>query len=193
MFEQLASAVAELEVPNDGEALAEGYRLLDRLAAKLSVAVGEWEASGQWEIEGATSATAWLRSAAGMSGSTANATVKTARLLRKLPVTREAWLEGDFSGGQVQAVAANVDERTVELFAEHEADLAPKLAPLSAAETTTALRLWQARAEATLPDGAERAQERRLHLSETLGGRWVIDGDLDVEGGSLLATALRLA
>jgi hypothetical protein len=193
VFERLASAVVELDIPVDGDAIAEAYRLRDLLDAKLSQAVGAYDASGQWEVEGATSTVAWLRSAAGTSGSTANATVRTARLLHRLPVTRTAWLEGSFSGGQVQAVAANVDERTVELFAEHEAELVPRLVELSTAETATALRVWKARAEAMLPDGAEKATERRLHLSETLGGRWVLDGELDVEGGGLLATAIRLA
>ena len=193
VFERLAAAVEELEVPADGDALAEGYRLLDRLAAKLSASLGDWDASGQWEVEGATSVTAWLKQRAGMAPAVAHATTTVARRLQGLPVTREAWVDGSLSGGQVRVVAANVDDRTEALFAEHEPDLVPTLVPLSMEDTTRAMRLWKARAEATLPDVEGAGPKRRLHLSETLGGRFVLDGDLDPEGGSLLATALRLA
>lgn len=52
VFERLAEAVAELEVPMHGDALAEVLAIVDRLNAKVSAAIGEYDASGQWEIEG---------------------------------------------------------------------------------------------------------------------------------------------
>ena len=129
-----------------------------------------------------------------MTSSTANNTVRTARRLRDLPVTSGAWLDGELSGGQVQAIVANVDDRTTPQLAAQEASLVPTVAPLSVAATTRAMQFWRARAEALVDDGAEaRAPERDVHLSQTFRGRWVLDGDLDPEGGELLATALRLA
>ena len=38
----------------------------------------------------------------------------TARRLHRLPVTQAAWLDGSLSTGQVQAIVANVDDRTID-------------------------------------------------------------------------------
>jgi hypothetical protein len=118
VFEALVEAIDELEVPAHGPALAEGYALADRLAAKLSAALGEFDAGEGWDAEGVTSLTAWLRQFAHMSSRQAHGCAKVAKRLHKLPCTRSAWIEGSLSGGQVQAVVA---ERHVALFAEHEA------------------------------------------------------------------------
>ena len=136
---------------------------------------------------------AWLRDRARMSGSAAKAMVRTASRLRSLPVTRQAWAEGDLSGGQVEAVLANVPRRATELFAEQETAVVPVLAPLSVAETAIAMRLWRERAEALLDDVEATMPERSVHLSSTLDGRWELTGSFDAEGGEVVATALRLA
>ena len=193
VLEQLAEAIEKAAVPSDRDGLVEAFRLFDRFAAKLSAAVGEFDAAGNWGLDGAVSAVAWLRHRAGLAPSAAASTVATAQKLRKLPVTRQAWLDGELSGGQVQAVVANVEDRTLGRFAEHEAALVPTPAPLSVLHTTRAMRFWRARAEALLDDAEARLPERSLHLSMTLGARWRLDGELDPEGGTVLATALRLA
>lgn len=58
VFDQLARAIEDLAIPATGDAVAEGYRLLDRLAAKVSQALGAHDAEGQWAVEDATSPTA---------------------------------------------------------------------------------------------------------------------------------------
>jgi hypothetical protein len=193
VFEALAEAIDELEVPAHGPALAEGYALADRLAAKLSAALGDFDAGEGWDAEGATSLTAWLRQFAGMSSRQAHGCAKVAKRLHRLPCTRAAWIEGSLSGGQVQAVVANVAERHVELFAEHEGAMVPALSELDVADTATAMREWAARADA-LDEGDEPASpERALHLSRTLDGRRELSGSFDPEGGDVVATALRLS
>ena len=119
MFEALATAIDELEVPVEGAALAEAFALADRLASKLSAAVGVFDAAG-WDLDGATSMTAWLREAARLSGREASRVVQTASRLRSLPVTASAWAEGVVSGGQVGAVLANVSPRTLAAFVADE-------------------------------------------------------------------------
>ena len=193
-LEGLASAIDEVDVPADGDGLVEALRLLDRLTAKVTAAVGRFDTDGEWAIDGAVSAVSWLRHRAGLAPKAAASVVHTGRRLRELPVTTAAWLDGSLSGGQVQAITANVDDRTEPQFTAQEASLVPTLVPLSVLNTTRAMRFWRARAEALLDDGAEPgAPERSIQLSRTLGDRWVLDGDLDPEGGALLATALRLA
>jgi hypothetical protein len=193
VLERLAAAVAEVEVPTDRDGLVELFGILDRLAAKVSVAVGEFDAGGEWGLDGAVSTVSWLRHRAGLTSSAAGSAVATARRLRQLPVAAAAWRDGRLSGGQVQAIVANVDDRTVAMLAEQEASLVPTLEPLSVQDTTRAMRFWRARAEALLDGEEGRLPERTVHLSRTLGARWVLDGDLDPEGGTVVATALRLA
>ncbi|HEX2039301.1 MAG TPA: DUF222 domain-containing protein [Acidimicrobiales bacterium] len=192
-LEHLAAVVAATEIPADREGLVEALRVADRLAAKISEAVGTFDASGDWGLDGAVSAVSWLRIHAGLSGSAAGALAGTARRLRELPVTAEAWRSGHLTGGQVQAIVANVDDRTAPLFAEGEAEMVPTLVPLSVLDTTRTMRLWRARAEALLDEHDGRLPQRSVHLSRTLGARWVLDGELDPEGGTVLDLALRLA
>ena len=193
MFEQLASAVAEVEVPVDAAALVEVWDLVDRLTAKATVASAAFDAHRLWDVEGDTSMTAWLRARTVMTSREASHVATTGRRLASAPVTTAAWLDGTLSGGQVAAVTANVGERTAALWAEHEADMVPVLAPLPAADVAAAMRVWGARAEATLDESEPREVERSLHLSEVLDGGRHLRGDLDPEAGDVVATALRLA
>ena len=57
MFERLAQAVTDLEVPADAAALVEGWRLLDRLTAKLTMASAVFDAHDLWDLDGDTSMT----------------------------------------------------------------------------------------------------------------------------------------
>ncbi|MBW3669007.1 MAG: hypothetical protein KY443_07310, partial [Actinobacteria bacterium] len=72
MFEALESAISELDVGIDGDALVAACRLLDRLKAKVALAAADFDASRRWELDGATSAAAWLKHRAGMTASAAN-------------------------------------------------------------------------------------------------------------------------
>ena len=190
----LESAIEELDLGFDADTLVAACRLLDRLTAKVAMAAAEFDASKQWGLDGATSAAAWLKHRAGMTAPAASWTVRTGKLVKQLPATQSAWLRGDLTTGQVKAVEANVDERTVELFAEHEAEVVPALRPLSARDAATAMQHWRARAEALLDDEREPAMPHRsLKLSQTYGGNCYLSGSLDPLSGEIVNTALRLA
>jgi len=193
MFDGLAAEIEGLEVPVDGAALVEVFSLLDRLAAKAWAAVGEFDAAGLWDLDGAVSMTAWLRGAARLSSRSAARVVRTAERLRQLPVTAAAFAGGSLSEGQVQVITAHLSPRTVESFADAEAAVVPVLVPLDVAQTAYAMSVWRARAEALLDEVEPEEPERRLHLSRTLDGRHELSGSLDAEGGAVVATAVRLA
>ena len=55
MFEGLAHAIEELEIPGHGEALAAAFALRDQLDAKLAAAFDAFDRDGGWQIEGARS------------------------------------------------------------------------------------------------------------------------------------------
>ncbi len=113
ILEGLAQAIDDLDLPADSAVLTEAFTLADRLNAKLLAAVGEHDAAELWRNDGATSMTAWLRHHSGRSGRDAARCARTARRLRQLPVTAAAYRDGVLSAGQVQAIVANLKDRTV--------------------------------------------------------------------------------
>jgi len=190
VLEELAEAIEKLDIPADGPALVRALALRDQLDARIAEAVGSFDGAGLWDIDAATSMTAWLRSAASMTSRSAARLASLARRLRQLPRCAAAYASGSLTGGQVDAITANLDDSTVGLFAEHEAELVPYLAPLSVAGCSRAMAAWKASAQ----EPAEPTEpERSLHLSQTLDDRFVLDGSLDAEGGAIVSTALRLA
>jgi hypothetical protein len=194
ILESLAAAIDRLDLSVDCSVLGEAYALADRLNAKLLAAVGEHDAAELWRNDGATSMTAWLRHHTRKSGRDAAACARTARRLRELPVMAAAYRDGVLGAGHVQAIVANLKDRTAGLFADHEAELVPELARLPVGETAIAMQDWARRADAVLGDDPDKSQpERSLHLSRILDGRRELSGSFDPEGGSVIATALRLA
>jgi hypothetical protein len=191
MFEELGTAIDTLDIPADSAALATVVGLRDRLDARIGDAVAAYDRAGLWELDGATSMTAWLTDRATLPRSRAAAMVSRARKLAHLPVTAGAWRDGMLSSGQVEAIAVNLDPDTLDLFADHEATMVPTLAELSVRDVVAAMQAWLECATADRDPKPETAQA--LYLSRTLAGRWRVDGDLGPETGELLSTALRLA
>jgi hypothetical protein len=190
VLEKLAEAIETLDIPIDGSALVRVLALRDQLDARIAEAIGAFDAHGLWDIDAATSMTAWLVSSASMTRRAATRLASVSRRLRQLPVCAAAYGDGTLSGGQVEAIVANLDDSTVDLFAESEAELVPYLAPLTIAGCGRAMAAWKSRAQV---DVEPTEPERSLHLSQTLDDRYVLDGSLDAEGGAVVATALRLA
>ena len=192
MFPRLEQAVDEVEIPVDGPALLAALALWDRLGAKIAEAAGAFDAASLWDLDAATSMTAWLRSEAGMSRRDSARLAATAHKLRQLPVTAAAWRAGELSGGQVDAVLANVGNH-LERFADHEAAVVDTLAPLAVHHVARVMAAWRAKAEALAEDVEDAERERSVHLSTTLGGRFELSGSLDAATGAVVATALRVA
>jgi Domain of unknown function (DUF222)/HNH endonuclease len=191
MFEQLGNTIDELDIPVDSDALAAILAQRDRLDARISDAVAAHDHAGLWELDGATSMTAWLSDRARMPRPRATATSVRARKLAQLPLTAGAWRDGVLSGGQVEAIATNLDADTLGLFADHEAAMVPTLVDLPVRDVATAMGAWREYATAHRHPQPEPAQG--LHLSRTLADRWRLDANLGPETGELLATALRFA
>ncbi len=187
-------AIEELDVPVDGAALKQVCKLADRLSAKISEAVGEFDAAELWDLDGATSMTAWLRHEANQSSRDASRHTKTGRRLRACPATRSAWTDGSISSGQVQAVVANVSDRHVGLWPDHEAAVVPTFEDLSTPDTAGAMVEWRRRADVELGDPDKPDEPRRsLHVSKTMDARRELSGHLDPEAGEVVTAAMRLA
>jgi hypothetical protein len=193
MFEALDSMVENLTVPPSPDAVAELSRIADRLQAKFTMAVGALHASGEYAIDGDVSVTAWLKRACGLSKKQAGAVGVTACRLRDLPVTSPRFAEGELSTTQVSIITGTVTNLTAPLFAEHESELLPGFAVLSARDLTTAMQRWQAAAEDLLRTERPDAPPRKLQVSETWNGRRELSGSFDPYAGETIDRALEMA
>jgi len=192
LFDAWIAQLDDLDIPPDAAGVSAALAFSSRLQAKLAVTVGVFDIRQEWELDGSTSLTAWLK-ARGMTAGDAAQLAMWGKRSRALPAMAEAWTAGRLSTGQVKAVLANVRDRHVALFAAHEAGLVPELERLSVADTQTAMAEWRLKAEA-LDERTPPAQpQREAHLSQTLDGRWYLNGAFDPEGGAVIDTALRLA
>ena len=100
-------------------------------------------------------------------------------------VTAAAVTDGTMSVGQVRQITNHLSDKTIELFAEHEAEVVPTLAPLPLRQVSWAMARWQRHAETALGlEQADQLPDRSLHLSPVGRGRWRLDADLDTEGGA---------
>lgn len=192
MFPTLSLAIEALEVPLHRDALVALVRLRDRLDAKLTTALGEFEAGGLHEVDGDLSMAAWLRHHTGMDTTGARRCTVRARKLHALPALREAFLTGKMTGGQVDVVLAHVPLEHVELFATHEPELVPNLAPLDTQTLGRVMGAWQRYAEDLTDPGAD-GETDTVHLSATTAGRAELRGSLGPDLHALLAAALRVA
>lgn len=190
----LEEAVGDLSLGVDADELVRAQRCVDRLSASLALAYGEFDSAELWDLDGATSMTAWLAERCGMGGADAGSALRRARLLGRLPVTAAAAVDGTLSAGQLRAIVANVSKRVVELFAAQEAELIPVLAPLCAKDVATAMREWTELAEASLEDEPDEDEPAStVQLSSHFEGNWRLDGNLSPLDGEILDAALRLA
>ena len=194
MFDDLRRAIEELEPTSSPDALRELLAVRHRLDACIAVSVAEVEAGEQWALDGSVSMAAWVRRNGGLTGGQAHQTVLTGRRARRCPTLQAAWRDGRLSSGQVAAVSANVSDELLDLFEQQEAAVVGLIEPLDVRDTAAAMRTWAARAKIALSlEGKEAEDERKLHLSRLLDGTRRIDGNLEAEGGEVVATALRLA
>lgn len=190
MFAALASAIEELEIGADTDALAAVLALRGRLDARISAAVAAVDSAELYEVDGATSTTAWLADRGGLTRRCAGRTAREARLVARLPGTAAAWRDGTLTSGQVEAICANLDHDLVDLFAHHEAGVLPELTPLSPADVGAAMHAWRELADDRPPP---HDPPQRLHASRLLDGQIATKGTLNSETGELLLTALRIA
>ena len=188
-------AVCEAETARlaDRESIQVLHRQLERLNAATTRATAAFEAGGTWEADGARSAAAWLATRVRTALPAARRRLRLGRALRHMPHAEAAWLAGEIDANHVAALAEARPPVSSECFERDEAMLVDQAARLSHRHFSRALAYWCQRAD---PDGTEdRASgefnARRLHLSQSFGGGWVLDASLDPIGGAVLEGALR--
>lgn len=177
----------------DAEGVQALHRPLARLEAVTTVATAAFDASGEWEVEGAGSAAAWMAVRCTMPKNHAWRRVHLGRALRHLPVAEGAWLEGRIGAPHVAVLAGVRTKAASEALARDEAMLVHQAGDLRFDQFRRAVAYWSEQAD---PDGTEKKSERQwearhLHLSHTFEGTWVGDLVLDPISGEIVSRALR--
>jgi hypothetical protein len=168
-----------------------------RFDAALTREIGVFDANTVWAGDGQRSAGSWITARTELSGAHAGAVARTARAVRSTPTVEAAWASGRIGTAKVTALT-RAREVHPGLFAECEAALVDEVEPLTVKQAEQHLARWSAAAEATReaqsaedagedPDAAtadDPMAANSLHLSQTLDGRWVSDGDYDPVTGA---------
>ena len=180
-----------LQTDPSGRGIRRHFALLDQAHAVLLADVDRFDRSMDWAIAGYPSLVAWLADSHRCTRGEAKRMVAMMEALRVLPVVAAAYVDGSLSGGQVQAIMANVREGLRATFAEIETELVPLLSELSVQDTIRVLREWAARAEASIDDDVKPDVETdHLYFSPTLDGSFKLDGVLSGNDAVTFGAAL---
>jgi hypothetical protein len=164
---------------------------VNRLNAEVARRVEAFDRRGLAADDGCRNAAAWLRAFGRLSGHTASGQVKRARLCRRLPMLAAAASSGDVSIEHVDRVVRLFERVGVDRLLEVETVLAEVARRVDAADLG---RVCQRIVTHLDPDGVQpdagRDFARRGITLSPFDGMMVVQGQLDPEGGTALATAL---
>lgn len=180
-------------VVGDSETVVALHRQLERLGAVTTRATAAFDASGAWEADGARSAAAWVTTRTHLPISTARRRVHLGRALRHMETVEGAWLSGDLGDAQVGLLARARTPATTAVFARDEEGLVDDGRRLRFRDFARMMAYWYLRADpAGAEDDAQRQRDaRRVHLSQSFGGMWFLDGLLDPIGGAVVGNELK--
>ena len=160
-----------------------------RLDSVVSTAVAAYDASGDWALDGARTAQAWLAHSCRLPKAMARRMVRRGRHLRHLPVVAEAFAEGQINAAHVDAVATVRRGDTEEALERDEAVLVKQAKRLRFEHFAKAVSYWDQLAD---PDGTEEAAEARrarrdVYLEPSINGMYLGSITLDPISGSIVA------
>lgn len=183
--EELASADVERQLV--------GIRMqLDRLEAEFCRRLRLFERSRGFVKSGAANVTAWLRNFCRMSAPAANERVEVARELEALPEVEEAWRRSGIGYQHAAVLARSVREVGIDRMRAGLDELlgaARRVDPSRLREVTRFLR-YTVDPAGTRAAESEAFERRYFDVNQTLDGVFVVNGQLDAEGGALLRTAI---
>jgi hypothetical protein len=177
---------------SDPDSMIELTQVSARLDGVRSAAVAEFDAGGEWAVDGAKTTAMWLATRCRLPKAEAKRLVRRGRLLAHLPLAAQALRDGDIGAAQFDALAKVRTPVTEAAFARDEAYLVGQAKALKFEALVKVLAYWFQHAD---PDGAdEAAMERRarrdVYLTPSINGMALGGMTLDAIGGSIVAAEL---
>jgi Domain of unknown function (DUF222) len=167
--------------------------LLDRCLASIVRDLSVFDREAGWGIDGYKSLNSWLCHETRRSNGDAHRMIQLMRQLRHLPVTEEAFANGTLAASQASIIAANVNDKTIDLYADAESEMVPLLAECTVDQTGRIMKEWAARANATVDadNGTDPEPETdHLHFSPLMDGRSKLDGQLSGDNSKIVEEGL---
>ena len=176
----------------DNETVLELWREAERLSALATRATAALDAVAGYADDGARSAAAWLAGKTNVPAAVAKRRVKLGVALRAMPEVEAAWVAGEVTDCAVDLLG-RAQRLNPECFARDESMLVGQAKDLQFRHLRRTIEYWCQLADPDKSeDEAESKRERRgVHLSETFGGTWVLDGTFDPISGTILDNELR--
>jgi hypothetical protein len=187
-----AEDLNEVSLVDLGEDLQEIRRRINAWEAEFQRRLHRFDKDQGFTTDGSLSAKAWLRWNCRITFSSASDRVEVARQMQSLQLTSQALAAGEISY-QHASMIARTAERLGEKF---EGEAEEILVTVAKKEDPVVLRRAIVFLQHCIePDGvlneANEADERRfLHLSQTFGGLFVLNGQFGADDGATLQTAL---
>lgn len=177
----------------DADTLIEIERELTRLEAVVCRAAAAFDASGDWRADRARSAVAWLAWKLCMPRAVASRQMKAGRLALEAGSTGDAWLRGEITANHVLRLHDARSARTEAAFSRDEEMLVEQAGSMQFTHFGRALDYWKWLAD---PDGTEDAAAaahdgRYAFFSQTFGGIFKGDQQLDAIGGAIVTNELK--
>jgi hypothetical protein len=201
LLRQAADTLAELDPDalSDeelGETLIEWRRQEARLTASKARVTAAFDVRGSYRADGSKTAAAWLARHTNGSLGELRAATRLARRLRHMPATQEALESGEISERHAEVLAGlygSPRKPVADRFAAAEQRLVEYAKTLGFDEFVAMVKYWEAVVD---EDGVEEKaqwdhESRHLNLSQTYGGNYRLDGQLDPIGGTEVAEELR--
>ena len=176
----------------DAESIESLHRQLARVEAFVTAATAAFDASGEWASDGARNASAWLAVRCRLPKAHARRMVRRGRALRQLPISSEAWSDGEISGAHVDTLAALRRPVTEDALARDEVMLVGQARTLRFDAFTRAAAYWEQFADPDGIEGSEQARRDRrdVYLESTFAGMWLGKITLDPTSGAVVAGEL---
>ncbi|HEX4217100.1 MAG TPA: DUF222 domain-containing protein [Acidimicrobiales bacterium] len=179
-------------VPADAASVEELISLSNQMEAVVTESVASFDASGEWALDGARTAAAWVSTRCRMPAGAARHRVHLGRRLSDLPHCTRAWSAGEINAAHVSAIAALSKETTKEALERDEAVLVDQAKALRFGDFTKVIAYWEQHAD---PDGTEEAAEKRraqrdVFLAPSFQGTYLGKMNLDPISGTIVGDEL---
>jgi hypothetical protein len=176
-----------------GRGIRANLALFDRCLASIVRDLSVFDERGEWAIDGYKSLNSWLCHETRRSSGDAYRMLQLMRQLRSLPVTEEAFATGELAASQALMITANVNDKTIDLFADAEGEMVPLLADCTVEQTGRVMKEWAARAKAAVDADSGSGPEPEtdhLHFSPLMDGRFQLDGQLSGDNAKAVEEGL---
>jgi hypothetical protein len=167
-------------------------RELNRLQYAVSTSLASFDQWGEWALDGAKTAVAWIDTVCHLAKKEARAELRRGKALPGLPLAAQAWRRGDIGADHIDALVRVKRPVTDEALARDEALLVDYARTMKFAHFSNALDYWEQLADQEGTEEAALAQKARrdVYLVPSTGG-YLGKMNFDLIDGAIVANELQ--